>query len=41
MILFPESIVSGLIVGALCLTGIAIVSLIAMIIKDYLTKDVW
>ena len=41
MILFPKFIVVGLVLGALGLTAVALVALIVMIIKDYISKNIW
>lgn len=41
MILFPKVVVIALILGALALTAIAFTSLIVMIIKDFISKDIW
>lgn len=41
MILFPKFLVVLLIYGALSLTAIAFISLIVMVVKDYLKKTIW
>lgn len=38
---FPEWLVSALIYGALALTGVALVSLLWMVFKDFKNKDIW
>lgn len=41
MTLFPEGLVSAMIYGALALTGVALVALLWMILRDYKNKDIW
>lgn len=41
MILFPKAVVVFLILGALVLTSFAVVSLLWMVIKDFISKDIW
>lgn len=41
MILFPKAVVVVLILGALVLTGFAVGALLWMVIKDFISKDIW
>ena len=41
MLLFPKFIVIALIIGALCLTAIGLIALIALLLKDRKSKDIW
>ena len=41
MILFPESLFSLLIYGALVWTGLGGVILVSLIIRDFINNDVW
>lgn len=41
LIFFPDAIVSLIIVGALILTGVGAVTLIALLMKDRRNKKIW
>ena len=41
MILFPEIIVTLLILFSLLLTGIGAITLVVLLIKDFKNKEIW
>jgi len=41
MILFPKIVVVALVVGALTLTGVSLIALIVMALKDRKSKKLW
>ena len=41
LVLFPYTIFAGLIYGALVLTTIGVVSLLGLLLRDFLRKSIW
>ena len=41
MILFPKIIVVALVIGALGLTAVGLIALVAMLLKDRKSKNIW